>query len=208
MAWLPKSYKAPSMGGDFLNPSRIPESDHMDRPVKIRVLGNFDFPKTAIMGWSSWERTAQKNICHRVEYSDEAKGELEARGYDDVKHFWALLVYNWEEMRPQAFEFTQASIRNDLLKLFADPDWEDPKDYDIKIRKNGSGVNTKYSVVPVGKAELPKDVRDQIKASKYDLTRLFKNEQVFEGSVTPLEKPKAVKETKQIPTQEEEDVLF
>jgi len=119
-----------------------------------------------------------------------------------------LLVYNWEEMRPQIFEFTQASIRNDLLKLFADPDWEDPKDYDIKIRKNGSGVNTKYSVVPVGKSELPKDVRDQIKSSNYDLTRLFKNEQVFQGSVTPLEKPKEVKEKKQIATQEEEDVLF
>ena len=111
-------------------------------------------------------------------------------------------------MRPQVFEFTQATIRKDLTELFADPDWEDPKDYDIKIRKNGTGTNTKYSVVPVGKSELPKDVRDQIKSSKYDLTRLFKNEQVFEGSVTPLEKPKEVKEEKPIATQEEQDVLF
>lgn len=50
MSWLPKSYKEPSIGKDFLSPSKIEEG----RPVKIRVLGHFDHPETAVYGWSTW----------------------------------------------------------------------------------------------------------------------------------------------------------
>jgi|DEB0MinimDraft_10_1074344.scaffolds.fasta_scaffold61844_2 hypothetical protein len=182
MSWLPESYVIPTSGGDFLNASKIEEG----QSVKIRVLGHPDYPKTAILGYSSWQKTPEKNICHRVEFTPEAKAKLKAKGYDEPKHFWAVLIYNWEKMRPQVFEITQVTIQEQLLSLTKQPTWKKPKEYDVTISRKGQGKNTKYQVLPVGKSELPQEVRDQISASEYDVSRLMTGEDVFAGSVTPL----------------------
>ena len=201
MSWLPTNYKAPSAGGDFLNPSKIQDG----QSIRIRVLGDFENPKTAIMGWSCWERNEQKNICHRVKYDDEAKAELEARGLDDLKHFFAVLTYNYELMRPQVFEFTQSSIREALITMFEGDDLGPPKTRDIKIKKSGQGTNTKYSVVALGQSELSEEIKKQIHSSKCNVANLLTGEPVFAGTVQQVEKPKPIK---RIATPEEEEAIF
>lgn len=201
MSWLPKNYKAPSVTSEFLNPSKIQEGES----IRMRVLGDFENPKTAIMGWSCWERTGQKNICHRVEYDDEARAELEAKGFDDLKHFWALLVYNHELRRPQVFEFTQATIREALIAMFEDDEFGPPQRHDIKVKKTGKGTNTKYSIVSVGPSELSEEIKKQIHSSKCNVANLLTGEPVFAGTVQQLEKPKPVK---RIATPEEEEAIF
>jgi len=201
MSWLPKNYKAPSTVSDFLNPTKIQEGES----IRMRVLGDFENPKTAIMGWSCWERTGQKNICHRVEYDDEARAQLEAKGFDDIKHFWAVFVYNHKAKRPQVFEFTQASIREALIAMFEDDDLGPPKTRDIKIKKTGQGTNTKYSIIPLGPSELSEEVKEQIRSSKCNVANLLTGEPVFAGTVQQLEKPKPVK---RIATPEEEEAIF
>jgi|DEB0MinimDraft_10_1074344.scaffolds.fasta_scaffold34109_3 hypothetical protein len=186
MSWLPDDYKAPTSGQDFFNPSRIEEG----QSAKIRVLGNFKLPKTGVFGWSSWEKTADKNVCHRVEYTAEAKAQLLSKGYDEPKHFWALLCYNWEEMRPQVLEITQKTLQKELIKNFEDEDLGSPQSYDIKIKKTGSGINTKYEVVTLPKSKLPEEVIEQINSSAFNVSNLLTGEEVFGASVTALEKPK------------------
>lgn len=190
MSWLPKSYKEPSIGKDFLSPSKIEEG----HPVKIRVLGHFDHPETAVYGWSTWESTKDKNVCHRVECTDEARAQLISKGYDKPQIFWALLVYNWEEMRPQVFEFTQATIRKKLKEIFEEESLGSPLTYDIKIGKTGAGKNTEYTVLALPQLPLPDEVAEQISASKCNVANLFTGEEVFGATVTTLRKPRPEQE--------------
>lgn len=51
-------------------------------------------------------------------------------------------------------EITQNTIKEKLFNLAKDSDFGDPKAYDIKIaRNNGEGVETKYDITALGKAE-------------------------------------------------------
>ena len=200
MSWSPPGYKVPSSGQVFFNPSRIEEG----QSARIRVLGNFQHPKTGVYGWSSWDKTAHKNVCHRVEYTEEARAQLLSKGYDEPRHFWALLIYNWEEMRPQVMEITQKTLQKELIKNFDDEDLGSPYTYDIKIRKNGSGMSTKYEVTTLQRSKLPEDVIEQINSSAFNVSNLLTGEEVFGANVMALEKPKRNK----LVTPEDDDIPF
>ena len=71
MSWIPETYEAPaSAGGDYL---KIKSGE----TYKIRILGEFQHPKTAIMGWLGWSDEMGERHPIRTEYTPD--------GFDECK---------------------------------------------------------------------------------------------------------------------------
>jgi hypothetical protein len=96
-----------------------------------------------------------------------------------VKHFWAMIVWNYKEERIQIFHVTQATIRAAIMSLSENEDWGAPYFYDIKITKRGEKVDTEYSVIPSPKKPLPESIRQAFHAKPCDLEALFTNQDPF-----------------------------
>ena len=60
-----------------------------------------------------------------------------------------LFCYDLDADRVVFWEVTQVSIQRELFNLNADKDFGDPRNYDLKISKTGSGKETKYSLRPL-----------------------------------------------------------
>lgn len=62
-----------------------------------------------------------------------------------VSKKWAWPVYNHDEEKVQILQ-GGAQIYTGLLALIEDDDWGDPAEYDITVKRSGSGTDTKYAV--------------------------------------------------------------
>ncbi len=62
-----------------------------------------------------------------------------------------------------------------------DKDWGDPRFYDIKIIRTGDGLETKYSVSPKPKKELPEAAKFEYDLMNIKLEKLLTGEDPFES---------------------------
>lgn len=176
MSFMPEGYEVPNnnAGGKYLNPSKIENS------VKIRILGSFT-DDTAIMGHEYWKTTddgrkpVRKRMGEKINVAD-----IEEDG--DLKHFWALPVYNHDVGTVQVMAITQKSIMTAIKDLANDEDWGDPRQYDIKLIKTGEKLETRYSVQPVPARELSSDAKKVIQDTKINIQALFDGADPFEAS--------------------------
>lgn len=76
-------------------------------------------------------------------YESEGKND---KGEVQLSTRYAWLVWNQDEQAPQVLQMSATFFRS-LATLYKDPDWGDPTGYDIKITREGTGLNTTYSVV-------------------------------------------------------------
>ena len=70
-----------------------------------------------------------------------------------VKVFRAFTIRDYEAEKVKIREITQASIKDQLRALTEDEDWGVPTSYDIKIKREWEGLDTKYSVTPSNKSD-------------------------------------------------------
>jgi len=66
-----------------------------------------------------------------------------------VEHFWGLKVYNFLTKRIELLEVKQKTIQSQILSFANDPDWGNPKDFNITIDKKGDykkGEKVEYLV--------------------------------------------------------------
>jgi hypothetical protein len=139
--FLPEGYDKIPSTGRFM---RLQEGVNV-----FRVLGS------TITGWEYWS-TGNKP----VRLKDRPSGRpLDIRTEDDskenVKHFWAFPVWNYTDKTVQILEVTQVQIQEGIKSLVDDQEWGDPKGYDIKITRSGTGFETKY--VTQGRPHSPMD---------------------------------------------------
>lgn len=128
-AFLPEDYEAPSASGNYM---KLQPGEN-----KIRILS------APLLGWEDW--TLEKKPVRFAYDQKPAKPIDPAR---PVKHFWAMIVWNYKDERIQILQITQASIRNAIQALCENEDWGLPFFYDIKITKKGEKVDTEYNVAP------------------------------------------------------------
>lgn len=172
--FLPTDYEAPKTSGGYMK--------FKDGENRFRILSR------PIIGWEDWKD--KKPIRFRL----DAKPDRPVNPKKPIKHFWAFVVWNVLEEKIQILEITQSSIQSEIQALTKDEDWGNPFEYDIKVKRMGDGLDTKYSVNPVPHSKLSATVKTAL-AEKGAINL----EALFEGGDPFSEKPVTVAEKSDLP---------
>lgn len=157
--FLPQDYEAPKNGGNYLK--------FKDGETRFRILSK------PVIGWLDWED--KKPLRFRM-------NEKPAKPVDPkkaIKHFWALVVWDYSENKIKVLEITQSSIQSAIQSLTKDEDWGSPFEYDIKVNRTGQDLETKYTVNPVPHKKMAKEITEALVSTPVNLQALFENEDPF-----------------------------
>ena len=168
MSFIPEDYKPAPTGGGYL---KLSPGEN-----RFRILGSFK-EGGAIMGTIGWKEGPEGPKPVRSPLGTPLKGDFR----DKPKEFWAFIVWGYEAEAPQILEITQTSIRGELLTLFKDEEWGDPRAYDIRIVRTGDGMDTVYKVVPSPAAKFahPEDAKKAL--ASINISALFEGDDPFAG---------------------------
>lgn len=167
MPFLPDDYNIPSSNDKYM---KLELGDN-----KFRILSE------PIMGNEYWVEEDGKRKPIRKKMNEELVLS-EIPEPDKIKHFWAMVVFDYADENIKVLEITQKGIMNSIKALSKDEDWGDPtgdKGYDFLIQREGEGLNTKYSVNPKPRKSLPDGVMELYKDMKIDLSQLYEGGDPF-----------------------------
>lgn len=175
--FLPKDYTPPATS-EF---TKLAEGDN-----KVRILSK---PLIGRLWWMSPEGeirdkgTIQKGDKPvRIEYTDELPEDIHEL---QTKEFWMMEVWDYKAKAITILEITQQTIIKSLNEYINSEDWGDPREYDINFKKQGSGKETKYFVMPSPQKELSEDIKTAAQESNINLesflTKNRKETDPFEG---------------------------
>ncbi len=159
MSFLPENYESPKQSGQYM---KLADGDN-----RIRILTR------PVMGWEDW----QDKSPVRFAFDNKPLKSIDPK--KPIRHFWAFVVYNYNEQKIQILNITQATIRRGIETLCRDTDWGDPYMYDIKIHKSGEGKDTEYSVNPVPHKPIEQFIIDLFNENPCNLDALYVNEDPF-----------------------------
>lgn len=162
MDFLPKNYKVPSSGDKYM---KLEKGKN-----QFRILSN------AVLGWEDWRDNKP------VRYTLENKPDHSIDPKRPIKHFWAFVVYNYNEEKVQILEITQKTIQKALNTMISDEAWGDPRNYDISITREGEGMETEYFSNPIPPKPLSADIKEKYDKTKINLEALFSGEDPFGSS--------------------------
>ena len=168
--FLPDDYEAPKSSSQGY--MKLQDGEN-----RFRILSR------PLIGWEDW--TLEKKPI-RFKYNNKPAKPIDPK--KAIKHFWTMIVYNYNEEKIQILHITQVSIRKALEKLCRDADWGAPFFYDIKIVKEGQNVDTEYSVNPISPKPVSAHIIEQFKENPCYLEALFDNADPFDskwGEFTP-----------------------
>ena len=181
--WLPENYEPPTVNNIYFRPQ--------SGTSKIRILGDFRHPHTAIMGYLGWKHTIDGNTPIRGDMDSEH--DVKSASDDDPKHFWALTIWDYEDEAVKCWEITQSTIQQALTTLANNEAWGDPRQYNISITREGEKLGTTYSIVaepPI--SDPPAIAIESAKVLKIDLRELFLGESPFGVESRIGEKPPVI----------------
>lgn len=156
--FLPKDYSIPS-ATSFM---KFEQGDN-----KFRALSS------VITGYLYW--TTENKPVRSKEFPKETPNiQLDDKGnIKPVNHFWAFIVWDYKTKKVSLLEITQKSVMKGIEGLLKDGDWGNPLTYDINVKKEGSGLSTKYTIVPANKKPVSADIEELLKKSEIVLEDLF-----------------------------------
>jgi hypothetical protein len=100
------------------------------------------------------------------------ESESEWGGEKSLSTRYGWLVWNQDTKQPQILQ-QSARFFKQIAALAQDEEWGDPKEYDIKITRQGTGTETTYNVTPSSnRASLASEVKQQL--DKIDLLEKIK----------------------------------
>lgn len=172
-SFLPKDYSAPKTTGNYF---RFAKGEN-----RFRILG------PAVVGYEYWNKE-NKPVRSRTPFKEMPADAKVEDGTFKQKHFWAFVVWNYEEERPQIMEITQSTIMSGIEALVNNAKWGAPTGYDIVVKASGDGMEREYTVVPEPHTKAP-----EADISGIALEELFNGADPFKGAsgapVEPTEDP-------------------
>ena len=171
--FLPTDYKVPKGPSNYMK--------FQQGANRFRILG------ALIMGYEYWTEDGMTKTPNRVRTIDEINtDQVDPK---DIKHFWAMPVWNYQDKVVQILEITQKGIQRSLKALSDDEDWGNPTGFDIVVTKTGEKLETEYSVQPKPAKPLEKEIEDKFK------TKYIKLDALYEG-LDPFKTDEQLKEDK------------
>lgn len=162
MSFLPKDYEKPAGNSKYF---KFQTGDN-----KFRILSH------AVIGYLDWDDKQPIRTKDRPERSiDPAK---------PVKHFWAFIVWDYQEKVLKILELTQATIQDAIFNLDSDEAWGNPTGYDLNVKKEGEKMATKYTTMPVPPKPLHPEIKRLYEEAFIDLEALFVGGDPFAASKT------------------------
>lgn len=159
MSFLPKDYKAPKSTNNY---AKLVEGAN-----RFRILS------APILGWEDW----LNNKPIRFRYEDKPAKPMDPK--KPVRHFWSMIVWNYQDESIQVLHVTQATIRNNIEALTLDEDWGLPYGYDIKITKTGEKTDTEYLINPLPHKPIDPAIIKAFKDKPCNLDAMYTNEDPF-----------------------------
>lgn len=164
--FLPKDYSIPS-ATSFM---KLEQGDN-----KFRALSSVT---TGYLYWTADNKPVRSKL-----FPKETRNiQLDDKGNPKpINHFWAFIVWDYKTKKVSLLEITQKTVMRSIEGLLEDEDWGNPLTYDINIKKEGSGLATKYSVVPANKKPITKEIEELLAESEISPEDLFivKEEEAF-----------------------------
>lgn len=153
-SFLPDDYKKPSSGGSY---TKLEKGEN-----KIRILS------APIFGMVVWN----EGKPHRFRQGDPVTVQPDQEN-GKVKHFWNVKVWNYNVEAVQLLEITQATIIDSLIAYSENTDFGTPLGYDVTIKKEGDGMETKYTVMASPPKELAKEIAQADKETPVNQEALY-----------------------------------
>ncbi len=171
-AWVPEGYEVPQSPSNYM---KLAEGAN-----KFRVL------TAPIMGYEYWN--SKNKPIRSKEYPTEV-ADIKKDG--KIKHFWAMVIWNYKEKKLQIAEFTQATIQEAMLALAQNEDWGNPSGYDITISAKDAGtMEVVYTVQPSPHKPIPPEAIEAFETAQINLKALYAGDDPFapsEGNSEPQE---------------------
>lgn len=158
---------------DYKIPSNSNFMKFVDGKNKFRVLSS------AIVGYEYWN-TENKPIRSRTPF-DEMPDDIkvEKDGKTRINHFWAFVVWNYEEKRVQVLEVTQKTVMG-AIKAYVDNEaWGDPQGYDFVVTRSGSGFDTEYQIIANPHSPVSEEIQKVHDAKIIHLEALYEGKDPF-----------------------------
>lgn len=127
----------------------------------------FRIVQRPIAGWIDWKD--KKPMRFRPDAKPKAPWDPEK----PIKSFWALYVWDYSKESLHVMEVTQNSIKKALEMLALNEDWGDLTSFDFKIKKEGAGIDTAYSVIPIPPKPMSQQIIDAVLDAPVRLEALY-----------------------------------
>jgi len=164
--FLPKDYSIPASTSYM----KFENGDN-----KFRALGS------VVTGYIYWTNE-NKPVRSKDFPKDTPNIQLDEKGNTKpVNYFWVFPVWDYKQKKVSLLEITQKTVMRGIEGLLHDEDWGNPMNYDINVKKEGSGLTTKYSIVPANKKQLSQDIVDAYASAEITLDDIFTPEKEEEN---------------------------
>ena len=182
MSFLNEDYNVPASGSNYM---KLEKGDN-----QFRILSS------AIVGWECWtsEIVDGKEIKKPNRFRKEDSIPISMIDPNNMpKHFWAMVVYNYQDNKVQILELTQRSVQKEILSLTRNKKWGDPKNYDIIVNRTGEGMETRYTTMPNPPEAISPEIEAKYSAMTINLEALYDGGDPFattqEEDIKPVDDP-------------------
>lgn len=140
------------------------------------------FLEAPILGYELWcdKKPMRYAMDEKISMNDFNRADKDEYGQPKKpRHFWAAVVWNYDQNSLQIWEITQKSIITALMALIKSKAWGNPMDYDVLVTKKGQGKDTEYTVMPGSKEPVSESILSEYESAKINISKLFTGEDPF-----------------------------